>query len=102
MFNKLNPQGKRLLTIIVSLPVFVSTSYILYKRLVLEEPMHRPVPRGGVPYIPNDGRRAVTASSEDSDDDLLLKQIEREFGRDFEEQFRSHEGGSSSSSSSSL
>ncbi|KAF9421773.1 hypothetical protein BGZ94_008760 [Podila epigama] len=35
--NKLNPQGQRLLTIIISLPIFVSTSYILYKRVVLEE-----------------------------------------------------------------
>ncbi|KAG0246444.1 hypothetical protein BGX31_002098 [Mortierella sp. GBA43] len=30
--NKLNPQGRRLLTIIIAVPVFVSTSYILYKR----------------------------------------------------------------------
>lgn len=44
--NKLNPQGQRLLTIIIAVPVFVSTSYILYKRLVLEQgPPPRPVPR---------------------------------------------------------
>ncbi|KAF9165335.1 hypothetical protein DFQ26_000269 [Actinomortierella ambigua] len=98
MFNKLNPQGKRLLTVIVSLPVFVSTSYILYKRLVLEDTVHRPVPRGGTPYIPSDGKRALTASSEDSND-LFLKQIERDFGRDFENQTPSQQASSSTSSS---
>ncbi|CAO3564793.1 unnamed protein product [Mortierella alpina] len=47
--NKLNPQGQRLLTIIIALPVFVSTSYILYKRVVLEQDVHRPTPRSQLP-----------------------------------------------------
>ncbi|KAG9325380.1 hypothetical protein KVV02_004155 [Mortierella alpina] len=47
--NKLNPQGQRLLTIIIALPVFVSTSYILYKRVVLEQGAHRPLPRSQLP-----------------------------------------------------
>ncbi|KAF9585042.1 hypothetical protein BGW38_004142 [Lunasporangiospora selenospora] len=34
-----------LLTIIVSVPIFASSSYLLYKRLVLEETVPRPVPR---------------------------------------------------------
>ncbi|ORZ27504.1 hypothetical protein BCR41DRAFT_156443 [Lobosporangium transversale] len=41
--NKLNPQGQKLLTIILSLPIFVSSSYVLYKRLVLEENPRGPV-----------------------------------------------------------
>ncbi|KAF9956208.1 hypothetical protein BGZ72_002928 [Mortierella alpina] len=47
--NKLNPQGQRLLTIIIALPVFVSTSYILYKRVVLEQDVHRPLPKSQLP-----------------------------------------------------
>ncbi|KAF9088285.1 hypothetical protein BGX23_007528 [Mortierella sp. AD031] len=42
--NKLNPQGQKLLTIIIALPIFVSSSYILYKRVVLEEGSQRHIP----------------------------------------------------------
>ncbi|KAI7827525.1 hypothetical protein BC939DRAFT_445490 [Gamsiella multidivaricata] len=52
--NKLNPQGQRLLTIIIALPVFVSTSYILYKRLVLEEGVHGPMSRNQTPVTSDD------------------------------------------------
>ncbi|KAF9390021.1 hypothetical protein CPB97_010165 [Podila verticillata] len=51
--NKLNPQGQRLLTIIIALPVFVSTSYILYKRVASEEPVRKPMVRQQPPS-PND------------------------------------------------
>ncbi|KAF9328464.1 hypothetical protein BG006_008357 [Podila minutissima] len=51
--NKLNPQGQRLLTIIIALPVFVSTSYILYKRVVSEEAVRKPMIRSQDPS-PND------------------------------------------------
>ncbi|KAK5797063.1 hypothetical protein F5H01DRAFT_124675 [Linnemannia elongata] len=44
MPNKLNPQGQKLLTIIIALPVFVSSTYVLYKRVVLEEDPRRHVP----------------------------------------------------------
>ncbi|KAK3841205.1 MAG: hypothetical protein J3R72DRAFT_445620 [Linnemannia gamsii] len=43
--NKLNPQGQKLLTIIIALPVFVSSTYILYKRVVLEEDPRRHIPQ---------------------------------------------------------
>ncbi|KAF9541552.1 hypothetical protein EC957_002988 [Mortierella hygrophila] len=44
MPNKLNPQGQKLLTIIIALPVFVSSTYVLYKRVVLEEDPRRHIP----------------------------------------------------------
>ncbi|KAG0029865.1 hypothetical protein BGZ82_007706 [Podila clonocystis] len=47
--NKLNPQGQRLLTIIIALPVFVSTSYILYKRVASDEPVRKPMVRSQDP-----------------------------------------------------
>ncbi|KAG0339477.1 hypothetical protein BG000_002025 [Podila horticola] len=47
--NKLNPQGQRLLTIIIALPVFVSTSYILYKRVGSEEPVRKPMVKSQAP-----------------------------------------------------
>ncbi|ORX90220.1 hypothetical protein K493DRAFT_410000 [Basidiobolus meristosporus CBS 931.73] len=37
--RKLNPTGKRLLTVIVSFPILVVTSYVQYKRFVLGEPI---------------------------------------------------------------
>ncbi|KAK9759853.1 hypothetical protein K7432_016691 [Basidiobolus ranarum] len=37
--RKLNPTGKRLLTVIVSFPILVVTSYVQYKRFVLGEPV---------------------------------------------------------------
>ncbi|KAF9360465.1 hypothetical protein BGX34_007753 [Mortierella sp. NVP85] len=46
--NKLNPQGQKLLTIIIAVPIFVSTSYILYKRVILGEEPHKP-PRHRIP-----------------------------------------------------
>ncbi|KAK3819930.1 MAG: hypothetical protein J3Q66DRAFT_335843 [Benniella sp.] len=46
--NKLNPQGQKLLTIIIAVPIFVSTSYILYKRVILGEEAHKP-PRHRIP-----------------------------------------------------
>ncbi|CAO3695609.1 unnamed protein product [Umbelopsis ramanniana] len=41
MAQKLSPGAKRLRTIIVTVPFIVTTSYILYKRLVLGEQPRR-------------------------------------------------------------
>ncbi|KAI0292871.1 hypothetical protein BC826DRAFT_1105277 [Russula brevipes] len=44
--QKLSPQGQRLRTIIVTVPIMAATSVVLYKRLVLGEPQ-RKLPRPG-------------------------------------------------------
>ncbi|KAI0037695.1 hypothetical protein FA95DRAFT_1684834 [Auriscalpium vulgare] len=43
---KLSPQGQRLRTIIVTVPIIAATSLVLYKRLVLGEEQ-RHLPRDG-------------------------------------------------------
>ncbi|KAI8595732.1 hypothetical protein EDD21DRAFT_390357 [Dissophora ornata] len=80
MPNKLNPQGRKLLTIIITLPVFVSTSYILYKRLVLEEGIHKPVPR-----------HEIAATND------IFAQYEKDMERDIQQQQQQQSAGSSSS-----
>jgi len=44
--QKLSPQGQRLRTIILAVPIMAATSVVLYKRLVLGEPQ-RKLPRPG-------------------------------------------------------
>ncbi|KAN0111675.1 hypothetical protein V8E52_008236 [Russula decolorans] len=44
--QKLSPQGQRLRTVILTVPIMVATSVVLYKRLVLGEPQ-RNLPRPG-------------------------------------------------------
>ncbi|KIJ28573.1 hypothetical protein M422DRAFT_260402 [Sphaerobolus stellatus SS14] len=39
--QKLSPDARRIRTIIVALPIAAVTAYVLYKRLVLEEPQRK-------------------------------------------------------------
>ncbi|KAG0300290.1 hypothetical protein BGZ98_009301 [Dissophora globulifera] len=86
--NKLNPQGQRLLTIIIALPVFVSTSYILYKRFALNEGINRPVPR-----------HEIRAAAQEDLFAQYAKDLEMDQQQQQEQQQRSSSTTSSSSSS---
>ncbi|KAI0251889.1 hypothetical protein BJV78DRAFT_1207531 [Lactifluus subvellereus] len=64
MGTKLSPQGQRLRTIILTVPIIAATSVVLYKRLVLGEPQ-RKLPRPGER---NSDRRIVEFGREESTD----------------------------------
>ncbi|GAA6050369.1 hypothetical protein JCM3770_004004 [Rhodotorula araucariae] len=48
MARPLNPDGRRIRTIIITAPFLVASSLLLYKRLVLGEEQRRLPPRPGV------------------------------------------------------
>jgi len=68
--QKLSPQGQRLRTIILTVPIIAATSVVLYKRLVLGEPQ-RKVPHPGERDA---DRRIIEFHREESSDDRSERQ----------------------------
>ncbi|BGP50859.1 hypothetical protein JCM10450v2_006785 [Rhodotorula kratochvilovae] len=59
MARQLNPDGRRIRTIIITAPFLVASSLLLYKRLVLGEDQRRLPPR---PNVVTPGATAVQAA----------------------------------------